>query len=67
MTINDPNNFAPIHFNLPEVACSTPPRVNPDYPTIYERNAAWVRRFLPFPSAEALERMLENRYPCGNV
>ncbi|ATL69228.1 terpene synthase [Nocardia terpenica] len=43
--------------------CRTLAKVNPDYPTIYEHNAAWVRRFLPFPDATAMSLMLENRYP----
>ncbi|KZM72627.1 terpene synthase [Nocardia terpenica] len=42
--------------------CRTPARVNPDYPTIYEQNAAWVRRFLPFTDAAAMSRFFEQRY-----
>ncbi|MEG8184229.1 terpene synthase [Nocardia terpenica] len=48
---------------IPEPVCRTLPKVNPDYPTIYEHNAAWVRRFFPFPSRIASLRMLEYRYP----
>ncbi|MFI7102610.1 terpene synthase family protein [Streptomyces sp. NPDC050161] len=50
-------------YRLPLVACSSVAKVNSDYPTIYEENAAWVREFLPFPDADAQGRMLENRYP----
>ncbi|MGW2597145.1 hypothetical protein [Streptomyces klenkii] len=56
-------------YSLPETVCSTVARVNPDYPTIYERNAAWVMQFLPFdiPEKEGtrtpFEQLLENRYP----
>ncbi|MFE6690957.1 terpene synthase family protein [Streptomyces sp. NPDC057743] len=50
-----------LHF--PALACSTTAKVNPDYPTIYEHNAAWVRAFLPFSNSEALGRMLAHRYP----
>ncbi|MFI9508473.1 terpene synthase family protein [Nocardia sp. NPDC052566] len=50
-------------YRLPDPVCSTAAKVNPDYPTIYERNAAWVRTFLPFPDERALSHMLEDRYP----
>jgi hypothetical protein len=50
-------------YRLPEVVCSTIPKVNVDYPTIYERNAAWVRDLLPFSDTTTMLRMLENRYP----
>ncbi|ATL69182.1 terpene synthase [Nocardia terpenica] len=43
--------------------CRTLAKVNPDYPTIYEHNAAWVRRFLPLPDATAVSRKLEQRIP----
>ncbi|MFE0173253.1 terpene synthase family protein [Streptomyces sp. NPDC059002] len=50
-------------LHLPSLACSTTAKVNPDYPTIYEHNAAWVMAFLPFADPESLGRMLEHRYP----
>ncbi|MEG8184410.1 terpene synthase [Nocardia terpenica] len=47
---------------IPEPMCRTRARVNPDYPTIYEDHAAWVRRFLPFTDAAAMSRFFEQRY-----
>ncbi|NUR85523.1 MAG: hypothetical protein HOY71_15700, partial [Nonomuraea sp.] len=41
-------------FRLREVACGTLPRINAEYPTIYEDNAAWVAEFLPFADSEAM-------------
>lgn len=56
-----------LRYHLPAPVCSTPARINPDYPTIYERNAAWVRRFLPFPDDTARSRVMENRYPPSST
>ncbi|MEV0385021.1 terpene synthase family protein [Nonomuraea sp. NPDC050643] len=52
-----------IGFRLPEVACRTRPRINVEYPTIYEDNAAWVAEFLPLTDPEAMRSLLECRYP----
>jgi hypothetical protein len=60
---------SPVHvlpgttFFLPELSCGTTARIHPAYPTIYEDNAAWVARFVPFASEEAMTRALERRYP----
>ncbi len=60
---------SPVHvvpgttFFLPEVSCGTIARVHPAYPTIYEDNAAWVARFVPFTSNDAMVRAFERRYP----
>ncbi|MEG8184228.1 hypothetical protein GZH49_37850 [Nocardia terpenica] len=48
---------------FPEPVCRTLAQVNPDYPTIYEHNAAWVRKFIPFESRAGMLRMLAHRYP----
>ncbi len=50
-------------FRWPPLVCSTTAKVNPDYPTIYEHNAAWAAAFLPFSHPAELGRMLEHRYP----
>ncbi|HWE90620.1 MAG TPA: terpene synthase family protein [Pseudonocardiaceae bacterium] len=50
-------------FELGEIACGTSPSINPDYPAIYQDNATWVRKFLPFADAETMRAMLECRYP----
>ena len=64
MVVRVPVGLLPgVSFRLPEVACRTRPRVNAEYPTIYEDNADWMERFLPFPNAEAKRWMLECRYP----
>ncbi|MFF3710851.1 terpene synthase family protein [Streptomyces phaeochromogenes] len=64
MVVRVPVGLLPgIGFRLPEVACRTRPRINADYPTIYEDNAAWVSEFLPVPDTRARLRMLESRYP----
>ncbi|MNQ18223.1 (+)-caryolan-1-ol synthase [compost metagenome] len=34
-------------YELPEVPCGVPPRINTCYPTIRERHAAWVYQFVP--------------------
>ncbi|NQE91251.1 terpene synthase family protein [Nocardia terpenica] len=49
-------------YVVPAPVCRTPARVNPEYPMIYEDNAAWVRRFVPFDGAEAMSRFFERRY-----
>ncbi|MEN3319358.1 MAG: hypothetical protein V7643_2759, partial [Mycobacterium sp.] len=54
---------AEARYYLPEVRCSSTARINPDYPTIYERNSAWVMEFLPFDNKEEMEHLLERRYP----
>jgi hypothetical protein len=64
MVVRAPLGLLPgIGFQLSEVACRTRPRINVEYPTIYEDNAAWVAEFLPFADAEAMLSMLECRYP----
>ncbi|ATL69225.1 terpene synthase [Nocardia terpenica] len=44
-----------------------PAKLNPDYPTIYEHNADWVRRFLPFSDEQSISRILEARYPLSEA
>lgn len=50
-------------FRQPELACSAPVRINPHYPVVYERNAAWIAEFLPLEGPPDLHRILERRYP----
>ncbi len=52
-----------VSFHIPELACSDPPRIHPDYPAIDERCAAWVRAFLPSADEAARQRLLEYRVP----
>ncbi|MCP1464171.1 terpene synthase family protein [Pseudomonas sp. S3E17] len=52
-----------VSFYIPEMYCSVLPRIHPDYPIIDERNAAWVREFLPFTDEAALLRFLRLRLP----
>lgn len=49
-------------LRIPEPVCRTPARINPAYPTIYEDNAAWARRFLPFSGSAAMSSFFERRY-----
>lgn len=64
---------APVHllpgvsFRLPEVGCSMPARIHPEYPAIYEENAAWVAKFLPVPDQAAMNGLLEIRYPMWDA
>ncbi|MFM0069130.1 terpene synthase family protein [Paraburkholderia aspalathi] len=51
-----------IYCHVPAVTCSGPLRIHTDYPVIDERNANWVRKFLPFPDEEARLRFLGHRY-----
>ncbi|WP_159080307.1 terpene synthase family protein [Nocardia suismassiliense] len=50
---------------LSQLACGTPSKINPDYPAIYERNAAWVRRFLFFNDPDEMSNFFECRYPLS--
>ncbi|WP_225727245.1 MULTISPECIES: terpene synthase family protein [unclassified Nocardia] len=50
-------------FRMPEPICRTTARINPSYPTIYEDNATWVRRFLPLDDSTAMSCLFERRYP----
>ncbi|BAV75157.1 hypothetical protein PCAU_2948 [Pseudomonas chlororaphis subsp. aurantiaca] len=52
-----------VSFYIPEMYCSVPPRINPDYPIIDERNASWVREFLPFTDEAAQLRFLRLHTP----
>ncbi|MEU1171035.1 terpene synthase family protein [Streptomyces microflavus] len=54
-------------YELHEVPCHTRARINPQYPQIYEDNAAWLRTFLPFPDSAAEQRVLECRYPLWDA
>jgi hypothetical protein len=60
---HEPLLLAGVRYQLQEPTCTTKATVNPDYPTIYEDNAAWVMDFLPFPNTNAMLRLMENRYP----
>lgn len=52
-----------VSFYIPEMYCSVPPRIHPDYPTIDELNAAWVRAFFPFADEAARLRFLRLHLP----
>jgi hypothetical protein len=54
-------------YRLPEAVCSTLPKIHPDYPTIYERNAIWMSKFMPFPDATTMLRTLEKQYLLWDV
>lgn len=56
-----------VSFRLGEVACSTRPRIHPEFPTIYEQNAAWTAEFLPAPTEQTRRRMLEMCYPAWDT
>lgn len=51
------------YFRIPEPVCHTEAHINPEYPAIYERHAAWCRRLLPFVDAAAMTQFFERRYP----
>ena len=51
-------------YILPPLRCSGPEKVHPDYPEIYERNAAWVREYIPRSgSRKTVEYLMESRIP----
>jgi hypothetical protein len=54
-------------FQLAEIACQTSPEINPGYPVIYQDNATWVRKFLPFRDVEAMRLFLECRCPMWDA
>lgn len=63
MSFRAPNHFIPgASYRLPEVVCSTAPKIHPDYPVIYEKNATWMREFVPFSNHEAFLRVLAQRH-----
>lgn len=63
MTANTRTTSGLSSFRIPEPICHTKPRINPEYPTIYEHHAAWSRRLLPFVDAAAVAQFFERRYP----
>jgi hypothetical protein len=64
---------APVHllpgtsFQLGDVACATDPRIHPEFPTIYEKHAAWVAKYIPVPSEQAMRGLLEACYAAWDA
>ncbi|BAV75159.1 terpene synthase family protein [Pseudomonas chlororaphis subsp. aurantiaca] len=56
MTTTEQDRYLVADYDLPAMPCSVPARINPHYPTIRERHAAWSYKFLPVREPHKIPR-----------